>query len=131
MTDTGLAAALLKVTEMQLQRNIALLGHLLETFVYNELRKQASWHESELTLFHFRDKDQYEVDLIIEDEAGRLAGIEVKTASTLRSGDFKGLRRFKTITGTRFITGVVLYDGGHVLPFGDQFMAVPISALWT
>ena len=34
---------------------------LLETFVFRELRRQASWHEDTLSFFHFRNRDDYEV----------------------------------------------------------------------
>jgi hypothetical protein len=34
------------------------------------------------------------------------------------------------LLGSQFQVGIVLYDGEHVLPFGDQLLAVPLSALW-
>jgi predicted AAA+ superfamily ATPase len=43
-----------------------LLGQLLETFVYQELRRQASWQEQDVRLHHFRDKDGAEVDVVLE-----------------------------------------------------------------
>jgi len=50
------------------------LGQLLETFVLQELRRQASWSDTGVTFFHYRDKDQVEVDLVLE--AGpKLAGL--------------------------------------------------------
>lgn len=67
---------------------------LLETFVYQELRRHASWQEAAVAFYHFRDKDQVEVDLVLESE-GRVAGVEVKAGSTVTSDDFKGLRKLK------------------------------------
>jgi uncharacterized protein len=32
--------------------------------------------------------------------------------------------------GDKFITGIALYAGNDVLPFGDRLLAAPISALW-
>lgn len=128
--DTGLAGAVLGIDVPQLIENRALFGQMLETFVYNELKRQASWQENELTFFHYRDKDQYEVDLVIEQVGGKVAGVEVKAASTVREKDFRGLKRLRQATGRAFSTGVVLYDGDSVLPFGDRLVAVPISALW-
>ena len=70
----------------------ALLGQLLETFVFQELRRQASWHEDPLAFFHFRDRDQFEVDFVIERGAQAVAGVEVKAAATVTAADFRGLR---------------------------------------
>ena len=129
--DTGLAGALLGLDVAQLNEDRGLLGQLLETFVYGELKRQASWHETDLTFYHFRDKDGYEVDLVIQQEGRRFAGIEVKAASTVTERDFRGLRRFRDAVGKGFHAGVVLYDGEHLLPFGEGMYAVPLSALWS
>ena len=43
MGDTGLACALLGIDAVALQRDRDRLGPLLETFVLQELRRQASW----------------------------------------------------------------------------------------
>ena len=64
--DTGIASALLGVDAATLAADRALLGRLLETFVYQELRRQASWHDAPMTFFHFRDKDRAEVDIVID-----------------------------------------------------------------
>lgn len=130
MGDTGLAGAVLGIDVPQLTENRTLFGQLLETFVYNELKRQASWYENELTFFHYRDKDQYEVDLVIEQVGGLVAGVEVKAAATVREKDFRGLKRLRQAVGQAFASGVVLYDGDSVLPFGDRLFAVPISTLW-
>ena len=42
---------------------------LLETFVYNELKKQSCFTEEKLKFSHYRDKDKVEVDIIIENKA--------------------------------------------------------------
>ena len=129
--DTGLAGALLGLDVAQLNEDRGLLGQLLETFVYGELKRQASWHKTDLGFYHFRDKDGYEVDLVIQQDGRRFAGIEVKAASTVTERDFRGLRRFRDVVGKGFHAGVVLYDGEHVLPFGEGMHAVPLSALWS
>jgi len=133
MGDTGVACALLGLDAAALTRDRAALGQLLETFVYQELRRQASWHESETreTRFHhFRDKDGAEVDIVLERAAHEVAGVEVKASATVTSADFSGLRKLRSATGKRFAAGVVLYDGEVSAGFGDGFYAVPIRALW-
>lgn len=128
--DTGLACALLGVQAATLVADRALLGQLLETFVYQELRRQASWEEDPVAFHHFRDKDGVEVDIVLERASQQMAGIEVKAAATVTAADFKGLRKLKEAAGKRFAAGVVLYDGEVTAPFGDGLFAVPIRALW-
>lgn len=127
--DTGLACALLGMDAASLWADRNLLGQMLETFIYQELRRQASWEEEPLLFHHFRDKDGAEVDVVLE-RGGRVAGIEIKAAATVAAADFKGLRKFKDAVSKRFVAGVVLYDGEAIASFGDGLFAVPISLLW-
>ncbi len=130
MGDTGLAAALLGIDPPQLLADRHLFGQHLETFVYGEIKRQASWQDREVTFFHYRDRDLYEVDLAIEQHGGRIAGVEVKASGTVGEKDFRGLKRLQQAAGKMFMAGVVLYDGDHILPFGERLFAVPVSALW-
>ncbi len=128
--DSGVACALLGLDAAALARDRSTLGQLLETFVYQELRRQASWHETSITFHHFRDKDGVEADIVLERGARELAGIEVKARATVTSADFRGLRKLKEAAGTKFAAGVVLYDGEASASFGEGFYAVPIRLLW-
>ena len=128
--DTGLACTLLGVDAAALWANRTLLGQLLETFVFQELRRQASWQEDPITFHHFRDRDGVEVDIVLEGSGQRMAGIEVKASATITASDFRGLRKLKESAGNRFVSGVVLYDGEVTTPFGDRLFAVPIRSLW-
>lgn len=130
MGDTGLACALLGLDASLLQRNRESLGPLLETFVLQELKRQASWHPQPVSFYHFRDRDGVEVDIVMERGAGMLAGIEVKAAATVSAADFRGLRKLKQAAGKRFTKGIVLYDGEISASFGEGFYAVPIRRLW-
>ncbi|MDP8237276.1 MAG: DUF4143 domain-containing protein [Candidatus Erginobacter occultus] len=127
--DTGLACALLGLEAEALRRDRELFGRLLESFVYQELRRLAGWREETVSFFHFRDKDKDEVDVVLE-IGGRVAGVEVKAASTVREEDFKGLAKLREAAGKKFTAGVVFYDGEAVAPFGRNLYAVPLSALW-
>jgi predicted AAA+ superfamily ATPase len=128
--DTGLACALLGVNTDMLRDDRYLLGQLLETFVFQELRRQASWYDDPLTFFHYRDRDGVEVDIIIERGAHTLVGVEVKAAATVKAADFRGLRKLKNSLGKRFACGVVIYDGEMTTSFGDDLFAVPVRMLW-
>ncbi len=128
--DTGVACALLGMDAGTLYRDRGVFGSMLETFVLQDLQRQASGRDEPLSFFHFRDRDGYEVDIVIERGAHAVAGVEVKAASSVTEGDFRALRRLRAAVGPRFAHGVVLYDGGAVVPFGEKFHAVPIRALW-
>ena len=127
--DTGLATALLGLDATALGQDRQLLGQLVETFVFQELRRQASWQDTPVRFHHFRDKDGMEVDIVLE-KAGRVAGIEVKAAATVRERDFRGLKKLSRAAGEKFAAGAVLYDGEGIAGFGKNLYAVPIRALW-
>ena len=128
--DTGLACALLGLDAAALWADRTLLGQLLETFIFQELRRQASWQDEPVAFHHFRDKDGVEVDIVLEGSGQRVAGVEVKASATITASDFRGLRKLKESAGKRFVAGVVLYDGEVTAPFGDRLFAVPIRSLW-
>ena len=128
--DSGLACALLGVDAASLAADRPLLGQLLETFVFQELRRQASWRDEPIGFFHFRDKDGAEVDIVLERGARELVGVEVKASATVTVADFRGMRKLREAAGKRFAAGVVLYDGEITASFGDGFFAVPLRALW-
>ena len=54
--------------------------------------KVLTWSRASVRLFHYRDRDQYEVDAILQDNIGQVIGVEVKAAETVRAEDFRGLR---------------------------------------
>ena len=130
VADSGLAAALLGFDGSALAKDREALGQLVETFVLQELRRQASWHEDELRFHHFRDHHGAEVEIVIERSGREIAGIEVKAGATVGPADFRGLRRLREAAGRRFVAGAVVYDGETSASFGDGLFAVPIRALW-
>jgi uncharacterized protein len=106
-------------------------GGLMENFVMSELARQLTWSETTVNLFHYHDREDREIDVILEDSAGRIVGIEVKSAQTVRSEDLRGLRYLKSKLGPRMHAGYVLYCGDESLSFGNGIGCLPISALWT
>lgn len=129
LVDTGISAFLLGVDAEALESDRNLLGHLAENYVYAELRRHATGLDMGLKFFHYRDHNQKEIDLIIETYAGKLIAIEVKAAATVTARDFRVLELFQQDHSDRFSIGIVMYEGEHVLPFGDDMFAVPFAAL--
>jgi len=128
--DSGLLATLLGANAEQIARDRVVFGRLLETFVFSEVLKQVSWIDGSCVLSHYRDKDQNEVDFVLEDSSGALIGIEVKAGATVNTNDFKGLRKLADVCGDAFKLGLVLYDGENSAPFGTRLFAAPLSCLW-
>jgi uncharacterized protein len=128
--DSGIAARLLSVDSHALRRPGAPFGPLLEGFVISELARQLTWSTELADLYHYRDHNKVEVDVVLENRRRQVIGIEVKAASTVRTDDFAGLRRLAQKLGEDFIAGFVLYTGTTTLPFGPKFRALPVSAVW-
>ena len=133
LLDSGLAARLSNVSPDALipgSPSGHLAGPLFEAFVAGELRRQSTWSQNPFELFHFRDRNGLEVDLVIEDSARNIAAIEVKSSATVDARDFSGLAFMRDKTGARFSLGVVLYTGREAIRFGDRLWALPVGALW-
>lgn len=130
IVDSGLLAHLIGADERRIAEDGHVAGTMLESFVTMELLRQADWTGRPVRLFHYRDKQQREVDVVIERHDGDVAGVEIKASATPRAGDFAGLRHLRDTLGDRFTSGVVLHTGADTLPFGDRLAAVPVTGLW-
>lgn len=128
--DSGIAANLLGADARSLIRPGGPFGALLEGFVVMELARQATWSQTRAELFHYRTKDQVEVDAVLESRRGKVVGIEVKAASTVGQEDFRGLHHLAQRLSDDFVAGLVLYTGQQTLSFGQRLRAMPVSALW-
>jgi hypothetical protein len=131
LNDTGLLAYLLGATVDRLKAEGNLAGGVLENFVLMELRKQSTWSTTQPELFYWRTASGQEVDVVLEDRAGRVVGVEVKASATLSSKDVRGLQALATAAGKHWVRGVVLYAGTEVIPFSANLHGVPISRLWS
>lgn len=129
--DSGMLAHLIGADEQRIVRDGTVAGTMLASFVAMELLRQADWADRPVQFFHYRDKQQREVDIVIERHDGDVIGIEVKASATPSATDFTGLRYLRDKLGPRFKAGAVLHTGADTLPFGDRLAAVPVSGLWT
>ncbi len=107
------------------------VGPILKTFVLGELTRQLTFASSPVRLYHYRDRDQYEVDAVLESASGKIVACEVKAAETVRPEDFRGIERLARQLGNQLVAGILLYAGQSPLSFGDRLRAWPISSLWT
>ncbi len=128
--DSGLLASLLDLTPKSVEQDRTRFGNVLETFVFAELLKCTTTADGDYQLLYYRDADKYEVDVVIENAAGQLVGVEIKASASIKDSDLRGLRKLSTLAGTQFHMGVLLYDGDETLPLGNSMWAAPISTLW-
>lgn len=128
--DSGLLAALSGATSERIDKDRGVLGALLETLVYTEVLKAAMTSDRQIAIYHYRDRDSNEVDLVLEDETGGVVGLEIKATATVRPADFAGLRKLATAAGKHFRLGLVLHGGEAVTGFGERLLAAPLSCLW-
>jgi predicted AAA+ superfamily ATPase len=135
LVDSGLAARLLRLTPDKLTgldpASLAEFGHLLETFVVGEIRKQASWLDEPVTLGHWRTSDGAEVDLVVEYDDGTVLAFEVKASERAPGTDFRGLAQLRDALGPRFAGGIILTTGTRSYTYADRLHVMPIDSLWT
>ncbi len=130
LLDSGLASTLSRLHREDWQSHSTEFGALLESFVVQQLICQAGWVDSELRFSHYRDKNQVEVDLVIE-QGRNLWGVEVKRAASIQKKDGVGLARLAAQAGKSFQGGILLYSGSHCLPLPQgNCYAVPMNTLW-
>jgi len=130
LVDTGLLSFLLDVSAARAELNPQLMGAIVENFVHAELLKQATWNTVRLHQYHMRTQTGIEIDIVLENTAGKLVGIEIKNSQTVSASDFKGLSYLQQEAKTAFHRGIVLYTGSEIVPFGPQLYALPMCALW-
>lgn len=131
LNDSGLLAHLLAATFDRVKTDGTLAGTLLENFAVMELRKQATWSATQPEIFYWRTASGQEVDVVLEDRAGRVAGVEIKAAATLASNDVRGLQALANTVGKNWARGVVLYTGAEVVPFSSNIHGIPINRIWS
>lgn len=134
VADSGLAARLLRLTATRLARPDAAalqqFGHLLETFVVGEVRKQLSWMDGIAGIGHWRTRDGAEVDLVVERDDGSVIAFEVKAGSRVAGRDLTGLRVIRDSLGDAFAAGVAFYTGSRSYVADDRLLVLPVDRLW-
>jgi uncharacterized protein len=130
VVDSGVAAALIGLAPDDWNADRERFGHVLESFVLQQLVAQAAWTDPELGFCHYRDKDLVEVDVVIT-RGRKVWGVEVKAGATVTEKDGRGLRRLADAAGRQFQGGVLLHAGTSTLPTADpRVLAVSLSELW-
>ena len=75
--DTGLVAYLTRYTTPEIMENGAINGAVLENYVVSEIRKTYLNEAEECLMWYYRDKDNNEIDLVLESD-GELHPLEIR-----------------------------------------------------
>jgi len=129
VVDPGLAAHLLNIDAVGLIRDATLVGQLVETFVVSELLPHLEAASERTEMFHYRDRDGHEVDILLERQ-GRIVALEVKSSTGVDRRDARNLLWLRDQLGEDFHRGVVLYTGKFPFSIDDRISALPIGTLW-
>lgn len=125
--DTGLCAYLTEWSSPETLSAGAMAGAILESYVVSEILK-SWWHQGrDPTLYHYRDKDGREIDLLIAHD-GCLYPIEVKRAATVSADDAAAFRLLEQ-KGGKAGRGAVLSLSADSMPLSRTVDNIPIGWL--
>jgi uncharacterized protein len=128
--DSGLVCYLLGIREPEQLKLHPLRGAVFESWVVSEIYKSLAHRGTQPNLFHYREVRGPEIDLILE-QGDKLAGVEIKSGSTINQDFFKNLKlfshRLKDAEHKKKVKCYVVYSGesaqrrsdAHVLPWNN------------
>lgn len=125
--DTGLAAYLTKWTTAAVLKNGAMAGAFFETFVIAEIIK--SYYNqgiAEPPLYFYRDKEQQEIDLLIENN-GVLYPLEMKKHADPKVSDIKAFAVLDSIPSMQRGSGGVICTYDKLVTLKDNDKVIPIA----
>ncbi|MDY0103785.1 MAG: DUF4143 domain-containing protein [Lentimicrobium sp.] len=131
LADPSIAAAVMRVDVNGLLHDLNTFGFLFESLCTRDVRVYAQSNDGEI--FHYRDKDELEIDLIISLNDGRWAGIEVKLGEHQADEAAANLIQLKNKVDTSrngepsFL--MVLTGGKFAYQRTDGVMVVPLACL--
>ena len=131
LVDPSIATAVMRVNAIGLLHDWNTFGFLFESLCTRDMRVYAQSNDGEI--FHYRDKDQLEVDLIVSLNDGRWAAIEVKLGEHLADEAATNLIKLKNKVDTSRIGEpsflMVLTGGKFAYQRNDGVIMVPLACL--
>ena len=122
--DTGLCAYLTRWTSAETLEVSAMSGAFFETYVVSEIIKSYYNAGKRPPLFYYRDTDNKEIDLVIEQD-NTLYPIEIKKSGNPKRDAIKHFSVLKK-TGKSIGTGNVICMCSDVIPIDENNLFVPV-----
>lgn len=127
--DTGLVCSLVGWTTPTVAQNGAMSGSLFETFVVSEIIKSyLNAGKDSSNIYFYRDHNQNEIDLLIEENAV-LYPIEIKKSARPQLEMTKAFSQLKTIPNYSVGHGAILCQIDKKIELSDDVTALPIEYL--
>jgi predicted AAA+ superfamily ATPase len=131
LADPSIATAVMRVDAEGLLHDLNTFGFLFESLCTRDIRVYAQSNDGEV--FHYRDKDQLEADLIVSLNDGRWAAIEVKLGEHQADEAAAKLIQLKNKVDTSRIGEpsflMVLTGGKFAYRRKDGVIVVPVACL--
>jgi predicted AAA+ superfamily ATPase len=124
--DCGLAAWLAGIRDRDSLKIRDDIGLWLEQAIFQTLQVWKAAEPESRRLYFWRDRNNDEVDFILEQQ-GMLVAIEVKTSKSIRPSDAKGLVAFRDRLKKKSVLkrSVVLHGGDQGRLLGKELFALP------
>ena len=127
VADSGLAAHLANITDLDSLADDPMRGALFETYVVQNILGILEAHAPGADWGFWNIQGRHEVDLVVQ-LAGTIAGIEIKSSARFDDGDLRGLRAFMR-SEPKAKCGILAYNGSEAVSLGEGLYAVPLAAL--
>jgi predicted AAA+ superfamily ATPase len=125
--DTGLYAYLTQWSTARTLASGAMAGPILETYMFSEIYKSYQHSGAAANFFFYRDRDQVEIDLLIERD-GKLHPIEFKKTATPSLRAAKTFRAIATLD-REIGPGAIVCFVDQLKPLSATVTAVPVSLI--
>ena len=125
--DTGLVCNLVGWTSPAVAQNGGMAGSLFETFIVSEILKSYLNAGKDCSnIYFYRDHNQNEIDLVIEENAV-LYPIEIKKSARPQLEMAKAVSQLKTIPNYTVGHGTILCQINKRLELSDEVTALPVE----
>lgn len=125
--DTGLAAYLAGLNNVNVLKKSIFNGRFVETYIINEIIKSYKNNNKTARFYYYRDSNQNEVDLIILHD-GQLNLIECKSGIRFDMSDIKAFKQLETTNYDLCNSGIVC-NSDIVYSLKEGYYVVPISSI--
>ena len=127
--DTGLACYLARVTTPDTLKASYLKGHMVETFIVNEIIKsyKNNRYDKETSFYYYRNSNQEEIDLIIVRD-GKISLIECKSGEEFNSKDVSS---FDNLSKTRLemTNNAIICTTKNIYSIGKGIYVIPFTSI--
>ena len=127
--DTGLACYLARVTTPETLKASYLKGHMVETFIVNEIIKsyKNNRYDKETSFYYYRNSKQEEIDLIIVRD-GKISLIECKSGEEFNSKDVSS---FDNLSKTRLemTNNAIICTTKNIYSIGKGVYVIPFTSI--